>query len=123
MISIFLLELNQYDKAWEYITRVCRHRIFDIWQSYWPIYNILINTKKYDDALSISEWMNQLCISVAGVKSSYYHRAVAAVVYLFILNWKLAMIILAAIPLIGLITGIFTPMHEKYSRIDKENED
>ena len=33
------------------------------------------------------------------------------------------MIILAAIPLIGLITGIFTPMHEKYSRIDKENED
>lgn len=29
MISIFLLELNQYDKAWEYITSVCRHRIFD----------------------------------------------------------------------------------------------
>lgn len=77
MISIFLLELNQYDKAWEYITSVCRHRIFDIWQSYWPIYNILINTKKYDEALSISEWMNQLCISVAGVKSSYYHRAAA----------------------------------------------
>lgn len=49
--------------------------------------------------------------------------AAAAVVYLFILNWKLAMIILAAIPLIGLMTGIFTPMHEKYSRIDKENED
>ena len=49
--------------------------------------------------------------------------AAAAVVYLFILNWKLAMIILAAIPLIGLMTGIFTPMHGKYSRIDKENED
>ena len=79
MISIFLLELNQYDKAWEYITRVCRHRIFDIWQSYWPIYNILINTKKFDRE---PDYFGKICFfpdTLENVHDSFGETAALAV--------------------------------------------
>lgn len=48
---------------------------------------------------------------------------IAAMVYMFWVNWKLAMIILIAIPILGITTKIFAPVHQKWSKIDKENED
>lgn len=48
---------------------------------------------------------------------------IAAMVYMFWVNWKLAMIILIAIPILGVTTKMFTPIHQKWSKVDKENED
>lgn len=49
--------------------------------------------------------------------------AVLAIVYLFFLNWKLAMVLLVCIPLLILCIGIFSPVVQKTSRTDKRNEE
>lgn len=49
--------------------------------------------------------------------------AVLAVLYLFWLNWKLALLLLICIPLLILCIAVFSPIVQKTSRRDKENEE
>lgn len=49
--------------------------------------------------------------------------AVLAVLYLFWLNWKLALLLLICIPLLILCIAVFSPIVQKASRRDKENEE
>lgn len=49
--------------------------------------------------------------------------AVLAVLYLFYLNWKLALLLLICIPLLILCIAVFSPIVQKVSRRDKENEE
>lgn len=49
--------------------------------------------------------------------------AVFAVLYLFWLNWKLALLLLICIPLLILCIAVFSPVVQKASRRDKENEE
>lgn len=49
--------------------------------------------------------------------------AVLAVVYLFSLNWKLACILLVCIPLLIFCIAVFSPIVQKASEKDKENEE
>lgn len=49
--------------------------------------------------------------------------AVLAVLYLLFLNWKLAMLLLICIPLLIFCIAVFSPIVQKTSRRDKENEE
>lgn len=49
--------------------------------------------------------------------------AVLAVLYLFLINWKLALILLICIPLLILCIAVFSPVLQRSSRIDKEREE
>ncbi|MCM1183382.1 MAG: ABC transporter ATP-binding protein/permease [Roseburia sp.] len=49
--------------------------------------------------------------------------AVLAILYLFWLNWKLALLLLICIPLLIFCIAIFSPIVQKTSRTDKENEE
>lgn len=49
--------------------------------------------------------------------------AVLAVLYLFWLNWKLALLLLICIPLLICCIAIFSPIVQKASRRDKKNEE
>lgn len=77
IISNFLAELGQYDKAWDTVTSVFQHRIFEVFQCCQVMYYVLINSRKYDDLLQFAVWMENFCRSVQEVKSSYYIRAEA----------------------------------------------
>lgn len=78
MISNFLINLKQYDKAWDTVTRVFQRRVFEMFQCYWVMFSVLINTGKYDELLGLATWMEGFCLSVQDGKSSYYIRAAAA---------------------------------------------
>lgn len=77
MISAFLADLGAYEEAWQYAGKAFQRSMIDLWNSYQTIYNILINEKKYNKALSVSEWMVQACLSLAKPGNSYYIRACA----------------------------------------------
>lgn len=77
MISNFLTDLKQYDKAWDTVTGVFQHSVFEIFQCYQVMYSVLINTGKYDDLLCFALWMEQFCSSVQDGRISYYIRAKA----------------------------------------------
>lgn len=77
MISSFLAELRQYDKAWDMVTAVFQHRIFELFQCCQIMYSVLINNRKYDELLNFALWMENFCLSVQDGKSSYYVRAEA----------------------------------------------
>lgn len=49
--------------------------------------------------------------------------AVLAILYLFFLNWKLALILLICIPLLIFCIAVFSPIVQRTSRKDKENEE
>ncbi len=49
--------------------------------------------------------------------------AIGAVVFLFALNWKLALLLLICIPLLILCIAVFSPMMQKMSRKDRKNEE
>ncbi len=49
--------------------------------------------------------------------------AVLAVLYLFYLNWKLALLLMVCIPLLIFCIAVFAPLVQKASRRDKKNEE
>lgn len=49
--------------------------------------------------------------------------AVAAILYLFFLSWKMALVLLVSIPLLILCVAIFSPVLQKNSSNDKKNEE
>lgn len=77
IISSFLAELRQYDKAWDTVTAVFQHRAFELFQCCQTMYSVLINSRKYEELLKFAFWMEGFCLSVQNGKSSYYVRAEA----------------------------------------------
>ena len=49
--------------------------------------------------------------------------SVGALVMMFLLSWKLSLMIIIAIPLLLLIVGAFSPLLEKWTKADKENDE
>lgn len=49
--------------------------------------------------------------------------AIAAIVYLFMINWKMALIMLISVPLLILCVAAFSPVLQKASAADKKNEE
>lgn len=89
----------------------------------------LQSVRKYHDAELVSR-LTKDAESVADCLQNIIENlfggclmAVAAALYLMILNWKLAVIILFSIPIMGFITSIFSPLLQKYNSEDKRNED
>ena len=49
--------------------------------------------------------------------------AVAAIIYLFMISWKMALIMLISIPLLILCVAVFSPVLQRVSANDKKNEE
>ena len=64
MISNFLTDLKQYPRAWELAAEMFQRRAFELFQCYWVMYAVLINTEKYNDLLEFAVWMEQFCLSL-----------------------------------------------------------
>ena len=89
----------------------------------------LLEMQKYH----VGEYMTNLTADVekvSGCLPSLVHNtvgnglsAVFAILYLFYLNWKLALIMLICIPLLIFCIAVFSPIVQKTSRTDKENEE
>lgn len=77
MISNFLTDLKQYPKAWAIAAEMFQHRAFELFQCYWVMYSVLINTEKYNDLLELAVWMESFCLSLSDKAAGYYIRAVA----------------------------------------------
>ncbi len=77
MIAVFLCEMGEYERAWEYASKTFRKNLLELWSSHFAIYNILINTKRYAELLMLAEWMKNVCKEAAAEESSYFIRAAA----------------------------------------------
>ncbi|MDE5780695.1 MAG: hypothetical protein K2I03_04365 [Lachnospiraceae bacterium] len=77
LISQYLCDLKEYDKAWSYVIKYFRQRLADIRNCFWTIYEVLLVREDYDEALFFSEWMKKFCLSAAEMQNSYFYRAAA----------------------------------------------
>lgn len=75
MIGIYWSELKEYDKAWPYAAESFRRSLLEAWTSYISVYNVLINTDRFDEAIDLSKWTRNFCMSVAAEDSSYFEKA------------------------------------------------
>lgn len=76
-------------------------------------------TRLTKDAEQVSNCLQNLIINIFGGVV----MAIAALIYMFLLSWKLSLVIVIAIPVLGVFIGIFSPVVQKCSKLDKENED
>ena len=76
-------------------------------------------TKLTSDIQAISNCAIQIIRNMIGGIAS----ALLAVTMMFLLNWKMALIMLVFTPLLMIVMGIFTPFMEKASAKDKRNDE
>lgn len=79
ILGIILCDMGEFERAWKYISRTMQRSLLDLWYNQMGVWAALLFTKRYDEALEISMWMKQLCISVADAESSYFLRAAAII--------------------------------------------
>ena len=79
MIGILLSELGEFDRAWEYESKTFRKALLDLWTGYNGVYNVLINTGRYEELLAVSEWIKKFLFSASDKDSSYFERVAAVI--------------------------------------------
>lgn len=71
------------------------------------------------DVANVSEFyiqvFGQICLSIC--------TSLLATIYLFILNWKMAILFLIIIPLLTFLISVFTPKLRNIAKLDSKNED
>ena len=76
-------------------------------------------TRLTKDTEQVSNCLQNLIINVFGG----IVMAIAAFSYMMVLSWKLSVIIIIAIPVLGVLVSLFSPLLQKYNELDKRNED
>ncbi|MCL2665667.1 MAG: ABC transporter ATP-binding protein/permease, partial [Defluviitaleaceae bacterium] len=76
-------------------------------------------TKLTVDVQSVSECFPNILTNMVGGLAS----AVVATVAMFLLDWRMALIMLIMTPLLMVVMGVLTPPIKKTSEIDKKNEE
>ena len=79
MLGMILCDMGEFDRAWEYLSKTMNRNLLDLWVNQMGVWAALLFKGKYDEALETSEWIKQLCVSVADEESSYYLRAAAII--------------------------------------------
>jgi len=74
MLGVFYAHLGNYEKAKKYAYRNFRRNLLNVWAGFTSIFNVLIETGKYDEILSLAQWTKEFCHSVAASDSSYFER-------------------------------------------------
>ena len=78
-----------------------------------------IQNRLTTDVAVISDFFNQLF----GQMSLEIFTSVLAIIFLFLLNWKITLLFLVIIPLLTLLITVFSPKLQKAAAIDSKNED
>lgn len=78
-----------------------------------------IQNRLTSDVATISDFFNQLF----GQMTLCIFTSVFAIIFLFILNWKITLLFLILIPLLTLLITVFSPKLQKAAEIDSKNED
>lgn len=74
MLGVFYAHLGEYEKAKQYSYRNFQRNLLNVWAGFTSIFNILIETGKYDEILRLAQWTKEFCRSVAAEDSSYFER-------------------------------------------------
>lgn len=74
MLGMFYSHLGEYEKAKKYAYRNFQRNLLYVWAGFTSIFNIMIETGKYDEILSLAQWTKEFCNSVAAEDSSYFER-------------------------------------------------
>jgi len=77
LIGLHLCDMQQFDRAWPYLSGSFRRSLADLWNSYLGIWAVLIVSGRYKELLGVSNWMRTLCAGLAAEEASYFWRAVA----------------------------------------------
>lgn len=77
MLGILLCDMQEFDRAWEYLSKTLRRSLIDLWTNHMGVWATLVSKGKYEEALETSKWVKELCVSVAAEDSSYFLRAAA----------------------------------------------
>lgn len=74
MLGVFYAYLGEYEKAKNYSCRNFQRNLLNVWAGFTSIFNVLIETGKYDEVLKLAQWTKEFCHSVAAEDSSYFER-------------------------------------------------
>ena len=74
MLGVFYSYLGEYEKAKKYSYRNFQRNLLNVWAGFTSIFNVLIETGKYDEVLQLAQWTKEFCCSVAAEDSSYFER-------------------------------------------------
>ena len=89
LIGLHLCDMQQFERAWPYLSGAFRRSLVDLWNSYIGVWAVLIVSGRYEELLGVSNWMKNLCASLAAEESSYFLRveavteAIIVTVYLY----------------------------------------
>lgn len=79
MLGVFYSHTGEYEKAKKYSYRNFQRNLLNVWAGFTSIFNILIETGKYDEILLLAQWTKAFCHSVAAEDSSYFERCAVLV--------------------------------------------
>jgi len=74
MLGVFYSHTGEYEKAKKYAYRNFQRNLLNVWAGFTSIFNVLIETGKYDEILQLAQWTKTFCHSVAAEDSSYFER-------------------------------------------------
>lgn len=74
MLGVFYSYLGEYEKAKKYSYRNFQRNLLNVWAGFTSIFNVLIETGKYEEVLQLAQWTKEFCCSVAAEDSSYFER-------------------------------------------------
>ena len=79
MLGVFYSHLGEYEKAKKYAYRNFQRNLLNVWAGFTSIFNLFIETGKYDEILALAQWTKGFCSSVAPEDSSYFERCAVLV--------------------------------------------
>lgn len=79
MLGVLLCDMQEYDRAWEYLSKTMRRCLLDLWTNHMGVWAALLGKGKYEEALETSKWMRNLCSSAAAEDGSYFLRAAVVI--------------------------------------------
>ena len=79
LIGMILCDMQEFDRAWGYLSKTFQKSLADLWNSYLGIWGVLLFNERYGELLAVSKWMRDLCCAAADKDSSYFWRIAAII--------------------------------------------
>lgn len=79
MLGVFYAHLGEYEKAKKYSYGNFQRHLLNVCAGFASIFNISVETGKYDEILQLAQWTKEFCNSVAAEDSSYFERCAVLV--------------------------------------------
>lgn len=78
-IGMFWSDMGKFEKAEYYIIKEFQKNMLGLWNSYVSMFQVLINTGRYKEALDVSDWIRNLFLSAALQGHSYLYLIISQI--------------------------------------------